>query len=175
LNINNNIFTAGDLGDGSIWGPYMVDVSVTDNTFTGPVAKAASGYAVQFSGVTGTSLIQDNIISNYGMGIVISNGTGTSGLEIKDNTVDDCRIGVLLAQYSPGANGNMDDVTVTGNTLSNNTTGLQINDGFNVLASNFTIQENSFSGNTTGLERQRRTGGEMRQARKMQATHTPLH
>ncbi|MHC4501430.1 MAG: autotransporter outer membrane beta-barrel domain-containing protein, partial [Planctomycetota bacterium] len=34
LNINNNIFTAGDLGDGSIWGPYMVDVSVTDNTFT---------------------------------------------------------------------------------------------------------------------------------------------
>ncbi len=151
LNVNKNIFTAGDLGDGSIWGPDMIDVSVSDNTFIGPAAKAASGYAVQFSGMTGTSLIQDNTINDYGMGIVMSNGTGTDGLEIKDNTVDDCRIGVLLAQYSPGTYGDMDNVTITDNILTNNTTGLQINDGANIKAGNFTIQNNSFMGNTTGL------------------------
>ncbi|MHC4501537.1 MAG: beta strand repeat-containing protein, partial [Planctomycetota bacterium] len=154
LNINNNIFTAGDLGDGSIWGPYMVDVSVTDNTFTGPAAKAASGYAVEFAGVTGISVIQNNTISNYGMGIAIFNGTGTSGLSIQENSVTDCKTGIRLGQYSPGALGNMTTVAVTGNTLTDNTTGLQINNGTNVLASNFTIANNFFNSNATGIESQ---------------------
>ncbi|MHC4308778.1 MAG: beta strand repeat-containing protein, partial [Planctomycetota bacterium] len=154
LNVNNNIFTAGDLGDGSIWGPDMVDVSVTNNTFTGPAVKALSGYAVEFAGVTGNSFIQDNIISNYGMGIAIFNGTGTSDLTISGNQISDSTNGIRLGQYSPGVNGDMTTVTVTENTLSNNTIGLRINDGANVKASNFTIRNNSFLGNTTGLANQ---------------------
>ncbi|MHC4501431.1 MAG: hypothetical protein ACYS21_20260 [Planctomycetota bacterium] len=91
------------------------------------------------------------------MGIAIFNGTGTSGLSIQENSVTDCKTGIRLGQYSPGALGDMTTVAVTGNTLTDNTTGLQINDGINVLASNFTIQENSFSGNTTGLHNQHST------------------
>ncbi|MHC4630030.1 MAG: NosD domain-containing protein, partial [Planctomycetota bacterium] len=154
LNINNNDFVAGELVDGSIWGPYVVDVSVTDNTFTGPVAKAASGYAVQFAGVTGTSVIQDNIINDYGMGIAIFNGTGTSGLTIQGNSVTDSTTGIRLGQYSPGVNGDMDDVTITANTLTDNTTGLQINNGANVKPSGFSVTNNFFVNNTTGVESQ---------------------
>ncbi|MFZ2147708.1 MAG: filamentous hemagglutinin N-terminal domain-containing protein, partial [Sedimentisphaerales bacterium] len=151
LNINNNTFTAGDLGDGSIWGPDMVDVSVTNNTFTGPAVQAASGYAVQFAGVTGTSAIQDNIIDDYCMGIVIHNGTGTSGLSISGNEISDSSNGIRFYQYSPSTNGDMTTVTITENTLTGNKIGLRIGDGANVLASNFIIQNNSFSGNTTAL------------------------
>jgi fibronectin-binding autotransporter adhesin len=152
LDINNNIFTAGDLGDGSIWGPDMVDVLVTENTFTGPEVHAALGYAVQFAGVTGTSAIQDNTISNYGMGIIIHNGTGTSGLTISGNDISNSSNGIRFYQYSPsGINGDMTTVTIENNKLTDNKIGLRVGDGANVLAGNFIIQNNSFSGNTTGL------------------------
>jgi len=51
LTISNNTFT-DEAGDGSIWGPNVVDVIVSTNTFNG------GAYAVQFSGVTGTSTKQ---------------------------------------------------------------------------------------------------------------------
>ena len=147
LTVNNNAFIA-ESGDGSIWGPKIVNVTVSGNTFTGP-GSTTSGYAVEFAGVTGTSTISGNIISGYGLGVAIFNGEGTSGLTISGNTISGCENGIRLGQYSPSTNGDMTTVTVTQNTLSSNTIALRVNDGVNVKASNFTINYNDFSGNTT--------------------------
>jgi len=152
LNINNNTFIA-ELGDGCIWGPRLVDLTVSDNTFDG------GSYAIQTSGVTSssTSLISGNIITDFlgSGGIVISNGEETSDLTISDNTISGCSSGIYLVEYcAQGTPGAMTTVTVEDNTLSGNGTGLRIGDGANVLASNFTITGNSFTGNTTGLANQ---------------------
>lgn len=158
LVVNNNSFIA-ETGDGSIWGPKVVNVTVSGNTFTGPGGFAA-GYAVEFAGVTGTSSINNNTITGYGMGIAIFNGEGTSGLSILDNDISDCSNGIRLGQYSPSAtNGDMTTVTVRGNTLSTNTIGMRINDGANVLASNFVVMYNYFNGNNTdfGLKNEHTT------------------
>jgi len=101
LTISNNAFTA-DNGDGSIWGPKVADVTVSSNTFTGP-ATPTSGYAAEFAGVTGTSTISGNTITNYSMGVAIFNGEGTSGLTISGNIISGCTNGIRLGQYSPAS------------------------------------------------------------------------
>lgn len=153
LTVSYNTFAA-EAGDGSIWGPIMVNVTISNNTFTGP-GSTTSGYAVQFSGVTGTSTISGNTITGYGTGVLVSHGEGTSGLTISNNTITGCSSGMRFAEYKAtgGPDGNMTTVTITGNTLSTNTIGLRVDNGAHVLASNFTIQYNKFTGNTTyGLQ-----------------------
>jgi len=155
LSVSNNEFTAGG-SDGSIWGPNVVNVDVSDNTITG------GAYGIQFSGVTATSpsTISGNTINGCtgSGGIVISNGAGTSDLAITDNTISGCTNGIYFVEScAQGTADDMTTVSVTGNTLNNNTTGLKIGDGAHVLASNFTIQFNKFQGNTTGLDNQHTT------------------
>lgn len=150
LTISNNTFIA-EVGDGSIWGPRVVDVTVDDNTFTGPGGPPASGYAVEFAGVTATSpsTISGNTITGYSMGIAIFNGEGTSNLVIDGNTITGCKNGIRLGQYSPYGAGDMTTVRVTGNKLIDNTIGLLVNTGANVKASEFVIKFNNISGSTT--------------------------
>jgi hypothetical protein len=153
LTVSNNTFTS-EAGDLSIWGPEVVNVNVSNNTFIGPGGAPATGWAVQFSGVTGTSTISNNTIYDYRGGIAITNGEGTSGLIISNNKIDGCTTGIRFLEYSANpAPANMTTVTVTRNTLSNNTVGLYVGDGAHVLASNFTITCNVFLQNTTyGLQ-----------------------
>jgi filamentous hemagglutinin family protein len=161
LSINNNIFTGADAGDLSIWGPGLIGLTVSNNQFIGPGGPPASGWAMQFAGVTaggttGGSTITGNIITGYGGGIGIFNGEGTSGLTINNNNISSCNTAMRFGQYTqPGDTpGDMTVVAITDNMLTSNTTGLQIDDGANVKASNFAIQRNSFSSNTTGLANQ---------------------
>ena len=149
LTVSNNTFAA-EVNDGSIWGPNVADVTVSNNTLSG------GSYAVQFSGVTGTSTISNNTISGYtgSGGIVISNGAGTSGLTISGNNISSCSNGIYFVEYcAQGTAADMTTVTVTENTLSTNTVGIYVGDGTHVLASTFTINNNNISGNTNfGLE-----------------------
>jgi hypothetical protein len=154
LTVRNNIFSA-DSSDGSIWGPNVVNVTVSNNTISG------GAYGVQFSGVTGTSTISNNTISSCtGSGaIVISNGAGTSGLTISSNTITGCANGIRFSEYcAQGTAADMTTVTVTQNILSTNTKAIRIGDGAHVLASNFVIYNNSISGSTTyGLQNEHAT------------------
>lgn len=158
LSISNNTFNA-ESGDGSIWGPKIVNVTVSNNTFTGP-GSTASGYAVEFAGVTGTSSISGNTIAGYGMGVAIFNGEGTSGLTISNNNITGCNRGIRLGEYTPEGTtpGDMTGLTITGNNLSTNDTGLIINNSTYVKANTFTIKYNSFTGNTSfGLNNENST------------------
>ena len=121
LTVSNNSFIEAETGDGSIWGPDVVDVTVSGNTFTGP-GSTTSGYAIQFAGVTGTSAISGNTISGYGSGVfphTIGGATGISGLTISNNNISGCAKGIRLG-HSSGSK-TIASVTVTGNTLTNNT------------------------------------------------------
>jgi len=156
LTISNNDFIAetdnGWSSDGSIWGPLLVNVDVSDNTFTGSSSGVDGGYAVQFSGVTGTSVISDNVIDRYGQGIAIFHGEGVSGLTISNNEISNSNNGIRFGHYKAtgGADGDMTTVTVMGNILSNNDLALRIHpDGTNVLVSQFTIEGNQFIDSTT--------------------------
>ena len=158
LTISNNEFIA-ESGDGSIWGPEVFDVTVSDNTFNG------GSYAIQFSGVTSSSpsVISGNTItgSTGSGGIVISNGEGTAGLIIRHNNISECSNGIYLVEYCAtcppndgGTPGDMTTVQIYGNIITNNTTGLKIGAGSHVKASNFLILFNHFIGNEsvpTGL------------------------
>ena|GEM_PF-2648457 len=162
LTISGNTFTGDNSGpDGAIsaWDGPTSDVTVSGNTITGADLVA---YGIQFSGVTGTSTINANTITDCAGagGIVITNGPGTSGLSITDNTVSGCANGIRFAEecLAPHLAGDMTTVTIEENTLSDNTMGLRIGNGAHVLASTFTIQHNSFDGtNTTGLSNQHAT------------------
>jgi hypothetical protein len=154
LTISSNSFMA-EAGDGSIWGPKMVNVNVSNNTFTGPGGPPASGYAVEFAGVTSTSTISSNTITGFAMGIAIFNGEGTSDLAISGNTISECGNGIRLGQYTPPGSvaDDMTTVAVYRNTLTGNTIALRVNDGPNVIAHDFTISYNDISGSTTwGLQ-----------------------
>lgn len=150
LTVSTNTFTAGT-GDGSIWGPNVVDVTVSNNILNG------GAYAVQFSGVTGTSTIIGNTISGYtgSGGIVISNGAGTSGLTISGNNISSCSNGIYFVEYcAQGTAADMTTVTISGNTISGSTNdAIKIGNGTHVLASNFVIVNNKISGSSNyGLE-----------------------
>ncbi len=148
LSITDNTFTAGDLGDGSVWGPSVSDLTVSDNTLTGPAALAGSGYALQFSGVTGTSSIQDNTISDYANGILISNGAGVDGLTITGNDISASTNGIRFAEYSPGVAGDVNAVSVINNTLDGNETALLMGTGARLEAGTYAITGNDFSSST---------------------------
>ncbi len=150
LTITGNNFIA-EAGDGSIWGPEVVNIDVSDNTFTGP-GGMVSGYAIQFSGVTATSpsIIDGNTITGYGFGILISNGEGTSNLQITNNSVSESKKGISFYEYVQQGHtaGNMTGVTVACNTMKKNTVGLYISAGAHVKADTFVIEYNNFVGNT---------------------------
>ncbi|MBA7470173.1 hypothetical protein ES707_05451 [subsurface metagenome] len=152
LAVSNNTFT-GNTGDGSLsaWDGPTSDVNVFSNTFEN------GAYAIQFSGVTGTSIIGGNFITGYdGAGaIVITNGTGTSGLTISENEVTDCSYGVRFEEECIyGAADNMTTVTVTQNTITDSTNdAIKVGNGVHLLASNFVIENNNISGSTNyGLQ-----------------------
>jgi len=157
LSVTGNEFT-GDAGDGLVWGPNIVDVTVTGNTFTGASAVA---YGVQFAGVTGTSEISGNTFTDIvGSGaIVISNGKGTAGLTITGNEITGCANGIRFADYAPYAPaGNMDDVDITDNTLTGNDNAIRVGNGAHVIAHEFFIEYNYISGSTTyGLQNEHAT------------------
>lgn len=155
LTISNNDFVA-DSGDGCIWGPRLVDLTISDNAFDG------GAYAIQTSGVTSSSLslISGNVITAFdgSGGIVICNGEATSDLSITGNTITGCTSAIRFAEYcAQGSPGDMTTVIIEDNTLSTNDIGIRIGDGVHVLASNFTIQNNCITGNTTGLDNQHAT------------------
>ena len=148
LNINNNTFIAEE-GDGSIWGDvFGLNTTVSNNTFTGP-GGLVGGYAIQFKAATGASTITGNNITGYYWGVgVLTGGGGTSGLTISDNSISNCINGIGLAQYQTG---DITTVDITGNTLSNNTTGIKIGTAGQTLT-NITVQENTVIGNNTGVQ-----------------------
>jgi len=155
LTVSNNEFTA-EAGDLSIWCPDVVDLAVSDNTFTGP-GSTTSGVAVEPAGITGTSTISGNTISGYGTGIWILSGgpaggtTAASGLTISDNTISGSAKGITLGHAS--VTSDMTTISVTQNTLTDNTVGVYVSAGDHVLAGNFVINYNDISGSTTyGLE-----------------------
>ncbi|UCG48748.1 MAG: filamentous hemagglutinin N-terminal domain-containing protein, partial [Phycisphaerales bacterium] len=152
LDIHENTFVAGTIGDGSILGAGLSDLSVIGNNFTGPAVKPALGYAMRLSGVTGTSVIEDNTIDDYFTGIVLGNGTGTSGLDIRGNQISTSRTGINLLEDNGGAGLEMTGVNLENNTLTSNNTGVLIEDGSNIRAGQFTITGNQFNINIVGLE-----------------------
>lgn len=162
LIVSNNSFTTSDDGDGAMYGPALVDVTIDNNVFTATPAQA-SGYAIQFAGVTGTSAITNNTSTGFAQGISIMNGTGTSDLSISDNTVTGAQKGIRLGQYVPaGVAGDMTTVTISDNTVTANVVGLSLSpDGVNVLASQFVLSGNDFSTNTTFGIQNELTNGEV--------------
>ena len=151
LTISNNEFIA-DSGDLVIWGPNMVDVTVSDNTFD------PGSVAIEFAGVTGTSTISGNTIDDYDgyAAIGILNGQGVSGLTITGNTITNCANGIRFGEYVPyPPAGDITTVTVTQNTLTDNNIGIRIGDGTHIKASQFTIENNNMDGSTTwGIQNQ---------------------
>lgn len=150
LTISNNAFTA-EVGDISIYGPYHVNLTVSDNTFTGP-GNTSNGVAMQFPGVTGTSVISGNTITGYGRGISITSGNGgVSGLTISGNTISGSTNGIDFLEYDPTPTpvlGNITIVTITSNTLSTNVDGIDIVSSNYIDPSQFTVTSNNFVGNT---------------------------
>ncbi len=150
LTISDNTFTGDDTPDGSIWGPDVVDVTVTNNVFTG---LDLVSYGVQFDGISGTSVINGNTVTDYkGAGaIVILSGTGVSGLTINDNTISGCANGIRF--YDDSGTGDITTVTVTENTLTDNAKAIMIGNGAHIVASDFVIEDNNISGSTSyGLQ-----------------------
>ncbi len=158
LVVSYNTFTA-DGTDGSIWGPDVVNVTVSHNTMTGPSAQPGGGYAVQFAGVTGTSTISNNTITDYGSGVFVLGGgpvaggtTGVAGLTINDNTITGCTKGIRLGHSTQTSD--MTTVSITHNLVSNNAAGVYIDTSTHILADQFTINYNSFVNNSvdTGVD-----------------------
>ncbi|MHC4501655.1 MAG: right-handed parallel beta-helix repeat-containing protein, partial [Planctomycetota bacterium] len=115
LTISNNNFTA-DSGDGAIWGPLVSGATISGNTFT--AGGGTPGYAIQFSGLT-TSTISENQITDYGQGISIFHGEGVSDVTIERNVLTGCTNGIRFGEYkaSGGPNGYITNVTVQNNTI----------------------------------------------------------
>ena len=165
LTIAHNTFTTAD-GDGAIWAPKVLNLTVDTNIFNGPgKAAAGGGYAIETCGVGGTSSIAGNIINDYPNGIFILSGYGgTTGLSIPGNTVSDCARGIRFidaSAYGYGA-GDIDGVTIGGsaansNTLTGNDIGLRLGDGAAVLADTFTVTHNSFNANAIGVQSEHAT------------------
>ena len=151
LDISTNTFTTADGGDGAIWAPSVVDLTIDGNDFDGPGKDAAGGgYAIQTAGATGTSVINNNTVDDWNLGIVVLSGNGgTDGLAITNNTMTACNNGIYF--YDNGA-GTVQNVTVTGNTVTHasaaageGTYGLRIAPGANLTPTTWTITGNTFN------------------------------
>lgn len=141
LAIRNNAFSADD-GDGCIWGPSVSGASINNNVFTGPDLPA-SGYALQLRGPDGSTTISDNIITGFNLGIVLTDGDGSSGVTVTGNTLTNTNTGIYLG--ADGSTGDLRDVTITGNSLAEGDRGIRIIDAETLLADTFTISDNSFA------------------------------
>jgi len=144
LTVSNNDFIA-ETGDGSIWGPLVVNVTVSGNTFTSN--SIVSGYAVEFASVTGTSTISGNNITGYAYGVFIIGSTAdvVTGLTISTNIISSCNYGIRLGHSS--ATQDVENITVTGNTLSSNTKAIYIDSNAHVHPATFTILYNNINVN----------------------------
>ena len=142
-------------GDGGIWGPDVVDVTVSNNTISGPTAHIDSGYGIQFSGIDGTSLIRGNTLTNCGKGMHIFGALGGCGTTVAEdvtisyNTIKQCEKGIYLGYATQTTN--MKNIFVNHNTLQNNVIGLYIpnNAGGLIDADTFDVNDNKITGNTT--------------------------
>jgi len=150
LAITDNDFIAEE-GDGSIWGPEVSDIDVSNNAFSGP--GMVPGYAIQFWGVTASSpsVINDNDINGYTFGIVIGTGENTADLEIKGNTISGCSYGVFFYNGVQVGHtlGIMSDVDVICNTIENNDIGVYVSPGSELLADTLTIECNNIVDNSS--------------------------
>ncbi|MHC4575254.1 MAG: beta strand repeat-containing protein, partial [Planctomycetota bacterium] len=156
LNINNNTFAA-DGFDGSIWGPLVSGATVSDNTFS---SSSGTGYAVQFSGLT-DSTISQNEITDYGQGISVFHGEGVSNVLIEKNEITGCTNGIRFGEYkaTAGPDGDITSVTVRNNKVTGGDTGIRLHpDGAHVLANEIHVYENDLSGNTYGAKNELTNG-----------------
>lgn len=131
-NIIDTINTADTGGNGTAQGVYLEGgpdgVSITDNQISN-VQSVRSSKAVLLgdNGATNApnnTLIQGNTFSNItsttkgAYGVSVANITGgTSGLQIKDNTLSSLNGGGWV--HAIGLEGNTPSVVITGNTISN--------------------------------------------------------
>jgi hypothetical protein len=148
--IGNNI-TIGS-GDGGVWGADVVDVSVLNNTISGPTAHITSGYGVQFAGINGTSVINGNTLTNCGSGIFIQPAGAAGGtiiahdVTISNNTVSHCQKGIRLGYTTLTAD--MNDIYVHGNTVQDNVVGLYVDsNSTHITGSTFDVNDNKFVDN----------------------------
>ncbi len=155
LTITDNDFTVGD-GDGAIWGPDVSNVDVIDNTFAVNGGAQTSGYAVQFSGITGASTIRGNTIDQYNRGILLysSDANDADGVTVEQNTITNSAQQAIWLTTVAGS-GTVENITIQNNVLTGNDEGIQIDadGGATVDTSTLTISDNNLSGNTAfGLD-----------------------
>jgi hypothetical protein len=127
----------------------MCDVSVLNNTISGPDTHITSGYGIQFAGITGTSLINGNTLTNCGSGVFIQSQDAAGGttvaqnVTISDNIISQCQKGIRLGHSS--ATKDMNDMYVHDNTLQQNVVGLYVdNNDVHMLVTTFDVYDNSF-------------------------------
>ena len=157
LNINNNDLIAGD-GDGAIWGPIVSGATVSNNDFT--VDSGTPGYAIQFSGLS-NSTISQNKITDYGQGISVFHGEGVSNVTIEENVITGCTNGIRFGEYKAtgGLDGSITSVTVRNNTVTGGTNAIRLHpDGSNVSANGIIVYDNDLSGNTYGVKNEFTSG-----------------
>ncbi len=119
LTVDKNIFIADEATsqDWPLIGPdttnLVLDVTVTDNEFTGSGTPDKSGAAIALKNVSGTSTFNGNTISAFDRGIII--GGTTSDLDVSGNTISNCGKGV---QFRTDTHAEMENNTFAGNTYN---------------------------------------------------------
>ena len=124
LTVSNNIFVADEDSTYQDWpliGPDtanpVLDVTVTDNEFTGSGTPDKYGAAICLGKVGVSSLeastFSGNNISAFDRGIIIS--AGSSDLDVSGNSISNCGKGVL---FRPDTHADMEGNTFAGNTYN---------------------------------------------------------
>ncbi|GAI22431.1 unnamed protein product, partial [marine sediment metagenome] len=105
LTVSNNIFIADEDDTYQDWpltasagSGNIMDITITDNEFTGSGTPNKYGAAISLSDVQGAkgSVITNNTISAFDRGIIIATDSTfvTSNLNINQNTITACAIGI---------------------------------------------------------------------------------
>jgi len=157
LLISNNTFTGDSeaLPDGA---GVMRLIQVNDINVIGNIANGNGliHYGFQVNGCGGDALIADNTLTNFigAGGVVVTSDVGTDSVErmtIHHNNISGCKRGILITdEDDDDSTGDINDVTITHNTIQNNVTGLKIGgygDDSKVLVANFVVEDNKFLGN----------------------------
>ena len=173
LNVHDNTFThltAGTWGYEAIYinrdAPGGILVTVQNNTFSGNLFRAVTVERSNVS-VTGNSIITDLVPTVDGFatagayeGISVRDaGFGgpvdQTGITVTNNTIKGSGVGNgFLQGLRLGITGeSMSSITVTGNTLSGNTTGVLVKDPgvADNVATQITLANNNIDGNATGV------------------------
>lgn|GEM_PF-7000041 len=168
---NNNFSGDGETitvgGFGIMRMNQVNDINVNNNIADGG-SSAHVHYGFQVNGCVGPAYFGENTITDInarGAGIYVTSGEDgvdgivyTAGLEqmtIHNNTISGCKRGILVVdEYSNP--GEINNVTITNNTLQNNVTGIDI--GYNAglvgtaakyILAEFVVTDNSFLNNIT--------------------------